>query len=332
MNATGTPFAISETGRNPSLSLDGTLVYLEGASTARLARLVWRDRDGNHLGTIGQSQTSMSYPTLSPDGLKVAVSGEGDIWIHEVDRSVKTNFTTDEAREIWPTWSPSGDRIAFSSRRKGGRTIYTKRADGSGEPTEMVRNPEYWQYFNDWSPDERFVLFVPLSVNRGALDLWYLERKEDGQYEEVPFLQTTSEENAAKFSPDGRFVAYRSDRTEQREVFVCTFPECWNQQRVSINGGSQPRWRKDGKELFYVEGNTLMAVAVSTDPTPTLGLPQKLFSSDSLVRRRGRELNYDVTPDGERFVIAEPVAEGAENSKPVVRVIQNWYEEFRDRE
>ena len=336
LKATGDPFQLSEGGRDPSVSLDGTLVYLEGPSTESLTTLLWRDRQGNHLGAIGEPQSDIRYPSLSPSGRRVAVAGREngnqDIWIHEVDRPVKTNFTTDEAADLVPTWSPSGDRIAFSSGRKGDRTIYIKRTDGSGEPTELVQNPEVRQYFSDWSQDERSLLFFRQSGSSGDRDLWYLERKEDGEYEEVPLLQTSANESYAKFSPDGRFVAYRTDRTGQDEVFVCTFPECRNQQRVSVNGGGQPRWSKDGKELFYVEGDSLMAVRVSTDPTLSLGSPQKLFSSEGLVSQTGGELNYDVTPDGERFVLAEPVAEEGDFPEPKIRVVLNWYAEFRDRE
>ena len=336
MKATGNPFPISENSYRPSIALDGTLVYLEGPAATGLDRLVWRDREGNPLGTIGQPQNGIRYPNLSPDGRKVAVTGtengNQDIWIHEVDRPVKINFTTDEDVDLFPTWSPSGDRIAFSSGRTGDRTIYIKRTDGSGEPAEIVQNPEFRQYLTDWSPDERTLLFFRHREGATEQDLWYLERKEDGNYEEVPLLQTSANESTAKFSPDGRFVAYRSDRTGQDEVFVCTFPECRNQQRVSVNGGSQPRWRKDGKELFYVEGDSLMAVRVSTDPTLSLGSPQKLFSSEGLVLERSHLLTYDVTPDGERFVLAEPAVEGAEVPEPTIRVVQNWFAEFRDRQ
>jgi len=334
MKATGDPFRISENGRGPSVSLDGTMVYLEGPPATGLKRLLWRDREGNLSGTIGEPQDNIRYPNLSPDGRKVAVTGiengNLDIWIHEVDRPVKTNFTTHEAVDIFPTWSPSGDRIAFSSGLKGDRTIYIKSSDGSGEPAETVENPAFSQYLSDWSPDERTLLFFRLTADGTGEDLWYLERKEDGKYEEVPFPQTSAKESTAKFSPDGRFVAYRTNRTGQDEVFVCTFPECGNQQRVSVNGGGQPRWSKDGKELFYVEGDSLMAARVSTDPTLSLGLPQKLFSSKGLVLAANHVLTYDVTPDGERFVLVEPVEGKAPD--PVIRVVLNWHEEFRDRE
>ncbi len=335
MKVTGNPFPIDENSKGPSISLDGTMVYLEGGGGGtEPERLVWRDREGKYLGTIGQPQETIRHPNLSPDGREVAVTGfeknNNDIWIHDVARQVKINFTIDEATDLLPIWSPSGDRIAFTSGRTGSRAIYIKRADDSGEAAEMVQDPAFNQFVTDWSPDERILLFFRAGESRGNADLWYLQQKEDGDYEEVPFLQTRFGEARARFSRDGRFVAYISDRTGQYEVFVCTFPECLNQQRVSVNGGTQPRWRKDGKELFYVEADSLMAVRVSMGPTLRLGSPEKLFSSEGLRIRSGRSSNYDVTPDGQRFVLAEPVA--AEAEEPTIRVVQNWFAEFQDQQ
>ncbi len=310
------------------------MVYLEGGGGGtEPERLVWRDREGKYLGTIGQPQETIRHPRLSPDGREVAVTGfeknNNDIWIHDVARQVKINFTIDEATDLLPIWSPSGDRIAFTSGRTGSRAIYIKRADDSGEAAEMVQDPAFNQFVTDWSPDERILLFFRAGESRGNADLWYLQQKEDGDYEEVPFLQTRFGEARARFSRDGRFVAYISNRTGEYEVFVCTFPDCLNQQRVSVNGGTQPRWRRDGKELFYVEGDSLMAVPVSMGPTLRLGSPEKLFSSEALRIRSGRSSNYDVTPDGQRFVLAEPVA--AEAEEPTIRIVQNWFAEFQDQ-
>jgi serine/threonine protein kinase/Tol biopolymer transport system component len=335
MKVTGNPFPIDENGKGPSISLDGTMVYLEGAGTGtEPERLVWRDREGKHLGTIGQPQEMIRHPRLSPDGRQVAVTGfennNDDIWIHDVARPVKINLTMDEATDLLPIWSPSGDRIAFTSGRTGGRAIYIKRADDSGEPAEMVQDPAFRQFLSDWSPNDRILMFMRFDEPGGNVDLWYLRQKEDGDYEEVPFLQTRFDEIRARFSPDGRFVAYASDRTGQTEVFICTFPNCRNQQRVSVNGGTQPRWRKDGKELFYVEGDSLMAVRVSMGPTLSLGSPEKLFSSEGLRIRLGRSSNYDVTPDGQRFVLAEPVA--ADDREATIRVVENWFAEFEDQQ
>jgi len=286
MRATGNPFPIDANGRDPTVSLNGTMVYLEGPPEKQWEQLVWRDRGGSLLGTIGEPQESITYPHLSPDGRKVAVTGvengNQDIWIHEVARPVKTNFTTDAAVDILSIWSPSGDELAFSSGREGDRTIYVKRTDGSDEPTVIAQNAEVRQWPSDWSADARILLFFRTEVGAAGGNLWHLERQENAQYKEVPLLQTPARERIPKLSPDGRLVAYRSNRTGRDEVFVCTFPECRDQQRVSENGGSQPRWSKNGKELVYVEGDSLMAVSVNRSSALSFGVPEKLFSSGGL--------------------------------------------------
>ena len=166
-------------------------------------------------------------------------------------------------------------------------------------------------------------------------DLWYLERSHDGSsYEEVPFLQSRFHERTAKFSPDGLYVAYSADESGEYEVYIRRFPDAGGLRRISANGGSQPRWRTGGKELFYVEGDTLMAVPVSTSPDLRVGTPKPLFSSPSLLVSNVNNAAYDVTPDGQRFVVWEPVEaeEGAEQTaQQSIRVVQNWFAEFEDR-
>ena len=330
---TGEPFPIEQDTRMHSVSNDGTLVYFHALSAEGDDELLWRDRAGNELGRIGQPQYRIRYPALSPDGRRVAVATEvdnRDIWIHEVDRPVKTRVTSHEGMDNFPTWSPKGDRLAYSSDRTGDRDLYIIPADGSQEPTQILAAPEFRQYITDWSPDEKILLFD--RGERGDADLWYLKRKDDGaSYEEVPFLQSRFNERTAKFSPDERYVAYSADDSGEYEVYIRGFPDAGGLRRVSVNGGSQPRWRADGEELFYVEGDTLMAVPVSTSPELTVGTPKPLFSSPGLVLRQNHVLAYDVTPDGQRFVVAEPV-EAEEEVQQSIRVVQNWFAEFENRQ
>ncbi len=332
MEPTGEPFPIERDTRRHSVSNDGTLVYLHQVGGAQ--QLLWRDRAGNKLGRIGQPQSRIGYPALSPDGRRVAVTGNedgnGDIWIHEVDRPLKTRLTRYEGTDLLPTWSPKGDRLAFSSSRTGDRDLYIIPTDGSQEPTLILTAPEFRQYITDWSPDEKILLFFRRRLGDQDNDLWYLEKSDDGSsYEEVLFLQSRFNETTAKFSPDGRYVAYSADESGEYEVYIRTFPDAGGLRRVSVNGGSQPRWRADGKELFYVEGDRLMAVTVSTSPELTVGTPKPLFSSPGLLLNGARVLNYDVTPDGQRFVVWEPV-EAEEEVQQSIRVVQNWFAEFKD--
>ncbi len=144
------------------------------------------------------------------------------------------------------------------------------------------------------------------------------------------FLQTPFAESAAQLSPDGRYVAYVSDESGQPEIYVRPFPKGEGKTTVSTNGGRQPRWSRDGKELFYAEGSTLVAVSVSTAPELSVGSATRLFEQPTLAG--GPEdlyPQYDVSQDGQQFVFAQPVGEAKE---PLIQVVQNWYEEFRDRD
>ena len=334
LTAIGEPFRIVEEGRAPTVARDGTLVYNLGA-TRSPRQLVWRDRGGNQIGTIGEPQAEMSYPALSPDEKRVAVDGRDggnrDIWIHEVDRPVKTRVTFHEETDLLPTWSPAGDRVVFSSGRSGNRDVYVTSADGSGEPVRLVGSANEREYVSDWSADGKVLMFTrqkPGPTN--VMELWFLRKKEDGSgYDQAPFLQSDFVAGRARLSADGRLVAYGSNHSGRHEVYIRSFPDGRDQRRVSANGGEFPRWRKDGQELFYVEGTTLMVVPISVGPSLTIGRPVPLSSSASLAWTVAPERKYDVTSDGQRFVLVEPLAP---DTKAEIHVIQNWYEEFRDRE
>ena len=147
-------------------------------------------------------------------------------------------------------------------------------------------------------------------------------------FDAIPFLQTQFTETEPRFSPDGRFVVYRSDQSGRNEIYVRTFPDGENARRVSINGGQWPRWSRDGKELFYLEGNTLVTAPVSTSPTFTTGAITPLFQHASF---GGGGPGYDVSADGQRFVVVETL-EPVEAEPPSIRVVQNWFAEFEDRQ
>ena len=182
---------------------------------------------------------------------------------------------------------------------------------------------------HDWSPDGKYLLYSVDDPENGR-DLWFLERKEDGNgFDSVPFLQTSFNERAPKFSPSGRFVAYVSDQSGQDQVYVRPFPEGEGQWQVSSQGGRQPRWSRDGKELFYVEGDTLMAVEVSTRPSFTTGATTRLFQDANL--RLTQQHRYDVSADGQRFVLVETI-ESEQAKAPSIHVVENWFAEFRDRQ
>ncbi len=331
LTATGEAFPIVEAGRVPSMAQDGTLVYFDGGGRGQ--NLVWRDREGKSLGTIGQAQENIVHLALSPDGKSVAVAatdadGNADIWVHDVVRGAKTRLTFDPAIDLYPAWSPSGEQITFRSNRGGSEGIFSKPADGSGEAV-LLGGEDAAGTTPDWSRDGKFVIYM--GRRSGGADLWYLRPKAGGDgYESVPYLRTAADERIPVFSPDGRYVAYVSSESGRREIYVRPFSEGGGKWQVSINGGTQPRWRRDGRELFYVEGDQLMAVSVSMAQGFSPGTPKPLFRDRWLRSTRPDQL-YDVSADGQRFVLREAV-EGASDKPPAIRVVQNWYEEFRNRE
>ena len=159
-------------------------------------------------------------------------------------------------------------------------------------------------------------------------DIWYLERgATGGGWESHPFRDTPFNETSSTFSPDGRYAAFTADDTGRYEVYVQDFPGGDRTWTVSSNGGSAPKWRGDGKELFYFEGDTLMTVSVSNNPVFSAGTPKRLFTHGDTGQAPLR--GYDVTDDGQTFVVVEPAEDAG---PPVIRVVENWYEEFRDRE
>ena len=298
LKAAGEAFPISENGLYPTVAGDQTLVYLDGIGSGQ-QQLVWLDRRGEKMGQIGQAQLAIRDPLLSPDGRIVAVSAmetsDQDVWIWNITRGVKTRLSTAPERDFLPVWSPTGEEIAFSSNRAGNFDIFLRQADGGGEANALAATP-HSEYLSDWSRDGKYLLYV-LNDPETASDLWYLERNEDGSgWEPQPFLQTPFREIAARFSPDGRYVAYLSDESGQDEIYVRPFPKGGRKLTVSSNGGRQPRWSRDGKELFYVGGNTLVAVSVSTGSTFSVGAATRLFAHPGL---RGERVfpQYDISAD-----------------------------------
>ncbi len=333
LRAAGEAFPISENSRGPTVAADQTLVYLDGTGFGQ-QQLVWLDRHGEKTGVIGQAQDAISFPELSPDGSLVAVTAtEGsntDVWVYDIARGVRSRLTSVPERDDWPVWSPAGDEVAFTSDRAGNFDIFLHQADGSGEEKVLAGTP-HREYVSDWSRDGKYILYTANDPETGP-DLWYLERNEDGGgWEPHPFLQSPLSQYWARLSPDSRYVAYVSNESGQDEVYVQPFPEGGRKVTVSSNGGTKVRWSRDGKELFYVEGQTLVAVSVSSGSSFSAGSATRLFEHPGL---RPGTMNdpYDVSADGQRFILAEPVGDGGDAPEPSIRVVQNWFAEFRGRE
>ena len=332
LSADGGAFPITQNGSGPTVAADQTLVYLDG-SRQQQQQLAWLDRSGQKIGEIGSPFDARDV-ALSPDEKLVAVSalegGNRDVWIWEISRGVKSRLTFSEATDGVPIWSPTGAELVFASRREGINDIFLRKADGTGEPKPLAAGP-LGDVPTDWSRDGRYLVYEVVGPDN--IDIRYLERKGDGDdWESRPYLQTPYWEGCAKLSPDGRFLVYLSNESGRYEIYVRPFPEGGGRTAVSTNGGTQPRWSRDGKEIFYVEGTTLVAVEVSTSPDFSVGSVTRLFEHRVLARQSGWPVaQYDVSADGRRFVFAAPVDEESEQEVSI-RVVENWYEEFRGRE
>ena len=330
LQPTGEAFLVTHSGRGPTVAADQTLVYLDG--NPRQRQLVWLDRSGTKVGEIGSPQIGSRDPTLSPDGRYVAVAAtEGvnqDIWIWDVARGVKSRLTTSAGDDQDLVWSPDGIELAFSSPRSGSWDVFLRRSDGAGEPKALIATSAT-EHVLDWSRDGKHILFVRV-VPETVQDLWYLELNEDDDdWAPKPFLQTRFSEMTPKLSPDGRFIAYRSNESGRSEIYVRSFPDGDGKVTVSRNGGDQPRWSRDGSEILYVEDGALMVVAVSTSPSFSVGSVTRLFEHVSLSSGLVPP-QYDVSANGRRFVLVEQADE--ETPEPKIHIVENWYEEFRDRE
>jgi len=261
---------------------------------------------------------------FSPDEKRVAAaitdsqSGTRDVWLVDIVRGTPTRFTFDPAEDFLPIWSPDGSRIVFASDRDGPGNLYQKPASGAGNEEELLKtNERKWP--TDWSRDGRFVIYTNLS-QKTKLDLWVLPVT--GEQKPTPFLQSSFNEDYARFSPDGRLVAYASDESGKFEVYVQTFPASGGKWLVSTNGGVQPRWRRDGKELFYIAPDKkLMAVDVKLEgSTFEAGVPRALFQTRVVSYPNPRNV-YEVSADGQRFLIITPLEEAT--STPIT-VVANW--------
>src|SRR5262245_24483156 len=327
LQLTGEPFPIAEqVGYNPgngraffSVSDNGVLVYRTRVFSD--TQMGWFDRSGKAIGQVG-TQGQISGLALAPDDKRVAATradsqaGGNDLWLIEQQR--ETRFTFDPANDQSPVWSPDGSKIAFNSSRSGAFDIYLKSSSGAGNE-ELLLQSNNTKGPNDWSMDGRFILYSELDA-KTSVDLWVLPLF--GDRKPFVFLQTPFAEGGGRFSPNGRWIAYSSNESGTNQVYVRPFPPAGGQWMVSTNGGSQPRWRSDGKELFYIAADRkLMAVDVKEDSgTLILGSPKPLFETRTIAQLPGSSL-YDVTGDGQRFLIITPVEE---TSPSPFTVVLNW--------
>ena len=297
-------------------SANGLLVY---APTGERHQLVWVDRKG--LSTpLSNDLEAFRQPRISPDGTRLAVSINdattrvAALWVYDLRGDTKRRLT-DERSSLHPIWTPDGKRITYSP--SGG--IAEIAADGSGDTKLLVRS-EVPQYPTGWSPNGRDLLFYADKAQ--GLDLWTLTRGGEAR----PLLARPAMDSQGEFSPDGRFVAYVSDESGRDEVYVARFPDMTDRLAISADGGTDPRWSREGRELLYRQGDALMAATVTLGRDFRAEKPRRLFSG--AYSGAGRETGFDVAPGGERFVMVK--ADPASSLRQLT-VVQNWFEELKSR-
>jgi len=298
-----------------SVADSGTIVWRMGVGTLR--QLFWFNRSGRNVGAFGPGDESTLFnPELSPDGKRVAITrrplGSGDIWMQEGTRT--SRFTFDPADDRYSIWSPEGARVVFASARKEAFDLYQKPANRSGSEEILLQSADDKRP-NSWSPDGRFILYNS-SQNDGDLMVLPLT----GGRKPFPFLSTPFNEQQGTFSPDGKWVAYQSNESGRNEIYVRPFPGPGGQGQVSTGGGISPRWRADGKELYYVAPDLkLMAAAVVAQGTTfTPGPPEALFQTHIVGSVNKQQ--YDVSRDG-RFLVNTDLES---TSTEPIHLLLNW--------
>ncbi len=306
----GTPFVVKagiETDRATgsghfAYSRAGALAYVTRIEEAGFRVLAWADREGG-IEKLTVNRGAFSYPRLSPDGRRLAVviramDDKSNVWILDVD-SGKFNRLTFEGNNSLPAWSPDGKRLAFASDRDGQWNLFSVSADGSGaaEPLQKSENP---QMPGSWSADGRFLAFTEFAPKTGP-DIWVLTL--DGERVARPFLQTRYAEWGGEFSPDGRWLAYTSDETGPDQVYVQAFPGPGERFQISTAEGREPVWRHDGLELFFRYWKGLMSVTMLSEGEFRPDPPRLAVSGDYEAGEMPMFPNYDVSPDGKRFVM-----------------------------
>jgi len=307
-----------------AISDNGTLIYVPSTSTGGLNRtLVWVDREGQEEPLAAEPQ-GYEVPRISPDGSRLAITvsepGRDDVWIYDLERETLTRLTFDPGDDHNPLWTPDGKRIVFDSGRTGeaGHNLYWKAADGTGQVERLTTSPNSTGV-HSFSPDGKRLVFEE-NNNLHVLSM-------EGERTSQPLLQSQFRETEAKISPDGHWIAYASNESGRYEIYVRPFPNMEEGKwQISRDGGTEPVWAPRGQELFYRNGEAMMVVGIKTEPTFTAGSPAVLFTGRYTMG--GTVVDYDISPDGQRFLMMKEADEG-EVPQAQINVVLNWFEELK---
>ena len=327
---TGAPFVVAS-GLSPTVSSDGTLSYVRTPEAALTGQLVWLDRNGTEIGTVGQPQV-LAMPAISPDGRRIAVYAledrETGVWIYDVTSGTRVRVATwDGGPSGRLAWFPDGSEVLYAPREGDQffNDLEAVRADGSREPRIVVsgngrnrpRDPSF-------SRDGRYMAYTQ-GEQEAVRSLWMRALDDAASTEAqdpVPFVTAPGDNSDIVLSPSGSHAAYVAVESGTQNIYLTQFPSGEGRWRVSSDGGVFPRWRADGRELFYFLEGRLMAVPIATEPAVTVGVPEELFGLPDDVLWDG----YDVSADGTRFVMVRNADDPT--GSLAIAVVQNWFAEF----
>jgi len=312
------------------LSNDGLLVYLPGdevlAGGALTDKsLLWVDRDGGE-EVFNADRRTYWNPRISPDGQSLAVaindSGNTDIWINDLVRGTSSRLTFNAGDDSVPLWTPDGQRVVYwSSRTDEESGLFSRAANGSGQAERLTANSSF-QLPGAFEPDGSRLVFE----SEGDLHLLSLNGESDPQ----PLLDGVFIEDDAAISPDGRWLAYSSDETGSPQIYVRPYPNIGDggKWQISVAGGTEPRWGPDGTDLFFLNGDAVLAVSVEGEDAISAGVPRLLFQQGHWVNQNS-EPNYDLAPDGQRFLMMRAFDFDQQATDQTVLVaVENWFEEL----
>ena len=309
----GVPAPVAQTRGPFAVAGAGLLVYAEPVP----AQLAWVDRHGQEVRTL-PIMGAIGAPRLSHDGGRVAITrmvegaaAAGDIWVYDLARGQGTRLTTDPAHDRSAVWSPDDEWIIFRSGRRGTGDLYRKRSNGVGSE-ELLPMSGFHGEARSWSGQT----IIGNDLNDGS-DLWHLTLPQTA----TVLFKTPFRESGGEISPDGRYIAYVSDETRTNDVYLQTFPPSGERWLVSQTGGSWPKWRGDGRELFFIDGSTrtMMVAEVNPGAASPVRVPRPLFAATMMLHEGS--LGFDVSADGQRFLVIKPAAHPGAGR---ITLIQNW--------
>ncbi len=332
LSVTGPPVTLLERARDGvgegaqyAVSDSGTLAYVQAQSGVFERRLVWVSRNGT-VTPIAALPNAYTDPAISPDGRSVALSVQGTtqtLWVYDLVRSSLTTLTATGSLQS-PVWTPDGRRLAYRATRAGSRNLFWRLADGSGEE-ERLTTSDRLQTPTSFSNDGRTLVFTDVAADTGN-DIWVVDT--DSQQRSVRAVaKTRFTERSGKISPDGKWLVYTSDESGRVEVYVSPFPGPGGKITISTDGGAEPRWSRDGRELFYRQDDRMMAVTITPGSPLTASSPRMLFEGRYQVTDTGIG-GFDVASDGRFLMIQATVPEQPATE---FNIVLGWFDEVKGR-